>query len=102
VRLLNEEEATSLQSLSRAAVESDTHFLGNKFCYDSNQLGFLVLQNKLKMDTTASIEVLKKAKLKTLMVTGDNPLTAIYVARECGMISQFPAYLADTFIGIFF
>lgn len=58
------------------------------------------MQNKLKSDTLEVMEVLKKAKLKNLMVTGDNPLTAITVARECGMVpSQYPAYLADTFTG---
>lgn len=49
-------------------------------------LGFLILQNKLKDVTPMVINKLQDAGIRTVMVTGDNPYTAISVARECGMI----------------
>ena len=46
----------------------------------------MVLENRLKPDSAAVIDQLIEANIKTLMVTGDNLLTAISVARECGMV----------------
>ncbi|ODM97522.1 putative cation-transporting ATPase 13A3, partial [Orchesella cincta] len=51
-------------------------------------LGLIVLENRLKPETTAAISVHKNAGIRTIMVTGDNMLTAISVARECRMIEQ--------------
>ena len=61
--------------ISRASAESDVTFLG-----------FLVCENKMKKETPAVIQELNNANINSLMVTGDNPLTAISVARECHMI----------------
>ncbi|XP_006819618.1 polyamine-transporting ATPase 13A3-like [Saccoglossus kowalevskii] len=49
-------------------------------------LGLLIMQNTLKPETTPIIQQLKKANIRTVMVTGDNMLTAISVAKDCGMI----------------
>ena len=51
-------------------------------------LGFIVLENRLKPETESVIHELKVANIKTVMVTGDNMLTALSVARESGMISD--------------
>ncbi|XP_076330164.1 polyamine-transporting ATPase 13A3-like isoform X3 [Tachypleus tridentatus] len=56
--------------------------------FDLTFLGLLVMQNTLKPETTPVIEVLQKAKIRTVMVTGDNILTAISVARDCGLIPR--------------
>mmetsp|Transcript_6387 Transcript_6387/g.5765 ORF Transcript_6387/g.5765 Transcript_6387/m.5765 type:complete len:191 (+) Transcript_6387:19-591(+) len=48
--------------------------------------GFIIMENKLKDVTTDIIEQLHSAKIKTVMVTGDNVLTAISVARQCGIV----------------
>jgi magnesium-transporting ATPase (P-type) len=48
--------------------------------------GLVVLENRLKPDSAAVIDQLIEANIKTLMVTGDNLLTAISVARDCGMV----------------
>ena len=40
----------------------------------------------IKPETTPVIRELKNAGLRTVMVTGDNLLTALNVARKCGMI----------------
>jgi len=60
-----------------------------------NFIGFLIMENKLKDITTEIIENLHSAEVKTIMVTGDNVLTAISVARQCGII----AYEQRIFLG---
>ncbi|XP_034988881.2 polyamine-transporting ATPase 13A3 isoform X5 [Zootoca vivipara] len=64
-----------VQNVARDAIEGNMNFLG-----------LIVMQNKLKQETPAVLEVLHKANIRTVMVTGDNMLTAISVARDCGMI----------------
>ncbi|XP_044764147.1 polyamine-transporting ATPase 13A3-like isoform X2 [Coccinella septempunctata] len=49
-------------------------------------LGLIVLENRLKQETTASINELNDADIRCVMVTGDNLLTAISVARDCDML----------------
>jgi magnesium-transporting ATPase (P-type) len=54
------------------------------------------MQNKLKGDTTSAIKVIKTAGVRPIMVTGDNALTAVSVARECTLINpELDAYLGD-------
>ncbi|CAN0454408.1 unnamed protein product, partial [Phaeothamnion confervicola] len=45
--------------------------------------GFLAMGNQLKPETAAVIEQISAAGLRQCMITGDNVLTAIAVAREC-------------------
>ena len=49
-------------------------------------LGFLILQNKLKPQTAPVLSELNRAGIQSVMVTGDNILTAICVAREAGLL----------------
>jgi P-type E1-E2 ATPase len=44
------------------------------------------MENKLKPQTETVIRQLKEAQLRVIMATGDNVLTGIAVAKECGMI----------------
>ena len=58
---------------------------------DENQLsfmGFVIFANKLKEETAGVIKELREANIQPKMCTGDNILTAISVARECGMIDE--------------
>nr|XP_042115071.1 polyamine-transporting ATPase 13A3 isoform X3 [Peromyscus maniculatus bairdii] len=64
-----------VQHVSRDAVENNMDFMG-----------LIIMQNKLKQETPAVLEDLHKANIRTVMVTGDNMLTAVSVARDCGMI----------------
>lgn len=66
-----------IQRISREKIECDLEFLG-----------FVILENRLKADTTSVISSLMKANLRTIMVTGDNILTALSVAKDCGMITK--------------
>ena len=65
----------SFQRLSREFVESEMNFLG-----------FLVFENKIKKQSPKAICQLSLANIKSLMVTGDNILTAICVSRSCGIV----------------
>ena len=51
-------------------------------------LGFLIMKNTLKPETTPVIKELKEASVRCVMVTGDNLLTAMSVARDCRMIEH--------------
>ena len=51
-------------------------------------LGFLVMQNTLKPETRPVIEELQSSNIRTVMVTGDNLMTAVSVARECNMVGR--------------
>lgn len=64
-----------LDKLSRDEVESDL-----------NLAGFIVMENRLKKETIPTIEELKKANIKIVMITGDNIQTAMSVAKEAGII----------------
>lgn len=66
-----------IQRISRDRVECDLEFLG-----------FVVLENRLKPDTTDVIRNLTAANIRTVMVTGDNILTALSVAKDCGIVTQ--------------
>lgn len=64
-----------VQRLSREQIECDLTFLG-----------FVILENRLKPDTIDIITNLMTANIRTIMVTGDNILTALSVAHDCDMI----------------
>ncbi|XP_053246859.1 probable cation-transporting ATPase 13A5 isoform X2 [Podarcis raffonei] len=66
----------NLDNLERDKMESGLTFLG-----------LLVMENRLKMETQAVLEELSSARIRSVMVTGDNLQTAITVARNCGMFS---------------
>lgn len=66
-----------VQKMKRAEVESDLEFIG-----------FIIFENKLKPSTAGIIEELAEAGIRRVMCTGDNILTAISVARECGLIES--------------
>lgn len=53
---------------------------------DMELLGLIVLENRLKPETTPCIKVLNEANIRIVMVTGDNILTALSVARDCDIV----------------
>uniref|UniRef100_A0A8C0YU27 Polyamine-transporting ATPase 13A3 n=1 Tax=Cyprinus carpio carpio TaxID=630221 RepID=A0A8C0YU27_CYPCA len=74
-----------VQSINRDQIEKNMDFLG-----------LIIMQNKLKTETPGVLEDLRRANIRTVMVTGDNMLTAISVARDCGMIQpQDRVIIAD-------
>ncbi|KAK6075912.1 p-type ATPase [Seiridium cupressi] len=65
------------QKMKRQEVESDLNFVG-----------FIVFENKLKPTTAAVLKELTQSNIGSIMVTGDNILTAISVSRNCGLIDK--------------
>lgn len=65
------------QKMTRHDVESELDFVG-----------FIIFENKLKPTTKAVIEELSESNIGTVMITGDNILTAISVARECALMNR--------------
>ena len=49
-------------------------------------LGLLVMANPLKADTSNVISQLEAASITSIMVTGDDLLTAISVAIDCNIL----------------
>lgn len=64
-----------LQRIERDKIECELNFTG-----------FVVLENRLKPDTTEVIENVQRAGIRCVMITGDNILTALSVAKDCGII----------------
>ncbi|CAG2100693.1 unnamed protein product [Medioppia subpectinata] len=67
-----------MQRASREDLEKNLQFLG-----------LLIMGNMLKPETTPIIETLLSANIRTVMITGDNMLTALSVARDCNMIQPY-------------
>nr|XP_023026840.1 probable cation-transporting ATPase 13A3 [Leptinotarsa decemlineata] len=65
-----------VQKVQREAIEKDLDFLG-----------FIILENRLKPETTPSIQELNDADIRVIMVTGDNILTALSVAKDCDIVT---------------
>ncbi|CAJ0583794.1 unnamed protein product, partial [Mesorhabditis spiculigera] len=59
-------------------------------------LGLVVMENRVKEVTPKVIQELNDSNIRTVMVTGDNVLTALSVGRECGIIQpDRHAYLLE-------
>jgi cation-transporting ATPase 13A1 len=66
-----------INELKREKVETDLHFAG-----------FLVLHCPLKDDAKSSVQMLNDSSHRVVMITGDNPLTAVHVAREVEIVDR--------------
>lgn len=51
-------------------------------------LGLIGLKDPLRAEVKAAVNECKQAKIKVLMMTGDQEMTAISIARECGIYSD--------------
>lgn len=66
-----------INELKREKVEAELTFAG-----------FLVLQCPLKDDAKESVRMLNESSHRVVMITGDNPLTAVHVAREVEIVDR--------------
>lgn len=66
-----------INNLKREEVEADLTFAG-----------FLVLQCPLKDDAKLSVRMLNESSHRVVMITGDNPLTAVHVARQVEIVDR--------------
>ncbi|KAJ5041952.1 hypothetical protein J3E74DRAFT_426894 [Bipolaris maydis] len=72
-----------INDLKREQVESDLHFAG-----------FLVLQCPLKPDAIEAVRSLNESSHRVVMITGDNPLTAVHVAKQVEIVDR-ECYILD-------
>ncbi|KAK7420441.1 putative cation-transporting ATPase 1 [Neonectria magnoliae] len=66
-----------INDLKREKVESNLTFAG-----------FLVLHCPLKDDAKEAVQMLNESSHRVVMITGDNPLTAVHVAREVEIVDR--------------
>lgn len=66
-----------INNLKREEVEADLTFAG-----------FLVLQCPLKDDAQKAVRMLNESSHRVIMITGDNPLTAVHVARQVEIVDR--------------
>lgn len=76
-RWLERVDRSSVKSLHREDVERDLEFAG-----------FLVLHCPLKPDAVESLRQLADSAHRCVMITGDNPLTAVHVAEEVDIVTR--------------
>ncbi|TGZ83038.1 putative cation transporting ATPase [Ascodesmis nigricans] len=78
-KYLSQDELASsrINKLSREDVESQLEFGG-----------FLVLNCPLKDDAKKAVRMLNESSHRCVMITGDNPLTAVHVAREVEIVDR--------------
>lgn len=50
-------------------------------------LGLVLLENKVKPESEPTLQILRNAAIRCCMITGDNPLTAVTVAKECKLVA---------------
>ncbi|XP_058290929.1 probable cation-transporting ATPase 13A5 isoform X2 [Hylobates moloch] len=66
---------SEVEHLAREKAESELTFLG-----------LLIMENRLKKETKLALKELSEARIRTVMITGDNLQTAITVAKNSEMI----------------
>ncbi|OMJ09096.1 putative cation-transporting ATPase 13A3 [Smittium culicis] len=71
------EDISSLNSMSREQMESGCSLIL-----------LLMFRNMLKDDTPAALQELRKGNTRCVMITGDNALTGIHIAKTSGMVSE--------------
>eukprot|EP00079_Xenopus_tropicalis_P025475 XP_012818778.1 PREDICTED: probable cation-transporting ATPase 13A4 isoform X1 [Xenopus tropicalis] len=76
-RLLEKEGLPAIEHLERDMIEADLIFLG-----------LLILENRLKPETNPVLQELSTAKIRNVMVTGDNLQTALNIGKHCGMVPK--------------
>ncbi|KAJ3367303.1 hypothetical protein HDU91_001541 [Kappamyces sp. JEL0680] len=64
-------------TMSRSQVESDLTFLG-----------FILFQNPIKKQAFPTFSCLTDANIQSIIITGDNALTAIHVSRQLSLVKE--------------
>ncbi|KAF2168113.1 hypothetical protein M409DRAFT_65635 [Zasmidium cellare ATCC 36951] len=66
-----------VNDMKREDAECELHFAG-----------FLILQCPLKDDAIKAVRMLNESSHRVVMITGDNPLTAVHVARQVEIVDR--------------
>lgn len=91
VAVLRESAKAGIYQISMATKVISSSVEVNKISRDEIEqglsfLGVINFKNVLRDETPATIRELQGGEVNLLMITGDNVLTGICIARECGMI----------------
>uniref|UniRef100_A0A8C2XRT5 ATPase cation transporting 13A2 n=1 Tax=Cyclopterus lumpus TaxID=8103 RepID=A0A8C2XRT5_CYCLU len=81
-------EGLRVLALGYKPVDGNTDLRAIERCTDMRFLGLLIMKNLVKPESAKVINVLRLANLRSVMVTGDNILTAVNVAKGCGMVES--------------
>lgn len=65
------------------AVSEDRELINNM-----TLLGFILLKDEVRENVCEGIDLVKKASIQTIMITGDNKETAVAIAKEVGLIDN--------------
>ena len=66
------------------AISEDRELISNM-----TLLGFILLKDNIRENVYKGMELVKKAGIQTIMITGDNKETAVAIAKEVGLIDSF-------------
>ena len=55
---------------------------------DLTFLALIAIRDRIRPDAPDAVAVAREAGIQTVMITGDNPLTAGAIARDCGIITE--------------
>lgn len=69
--------SSRINKVARESIEKDLIFAG-----------FLVFHCPLKPDAVETIKMLNESSHRVIMITGDNPLTAVHVAKEVAIVER--------------
>ncbi|KAJ3328120.1 hypothetical protein HDU91_004188, partial [Kappamyces sp. JEL0680] len=83
-KFIPDASVNEIRDLHRVEVEAGLTFAG-----------FLIFYCPLKEDSVAAIRMLNESSHRTVMITGDNALTACHIAREVEIVSR-PVLIADS------
>lgn len=70
-----------------ALVSSDNYHITNEL-NNLTFIGLIVIKDELRSESKSSIEIIKKAGIKPVMITGDDITTAKQIATEVGIIDS--------------
>jgi predicted P-type ATPase len=74
---LHDDNYLKLNEIKRDDLENEMNFLG-----------LIIMENRLKKETTHVINRLNMANIRSIMCTGDNILTGLSVALECNILNK--------------
>jgi len=87
-KILDQEAANGHRMIGvaqKSISETDKNKPINELGKDLDFVGLIALEDPPRPGVKETIAVVKKAGIRTIMVTGDYPLTAVYIAKEVGI-----------------
>ena len=80
--------AIAYKRIGQEALQADREVVRPLLERELSLLGLVVLENAVKVETAPTLAVLREARVRCVMVTGDYSVTALSVAKECGLIAH--------------